>query len=115
MYGLTKTTQKKFTEKLNVWYFEYKEFLDEKSISTLTGKEQFTHPRVRSAYRSLITNLPYLFTYKNHKDIVIHNTTNALDGGVFSPMKKLIKIHNGFTKSLKLKMVDDYLVSYNKE
>jgi len=42
---------------------------------------------------------------------VIHNTTNALDGGVFSPMKKLIKIHNGFTKNLKLKMVDDYLVS----
>ncbi|MCK5294444.1 MAG: hypothetical protein KAJ49_07325 [Arcobacteraceae bacterium] len=42
-------------------------------------------------------------------------TTNALDGGVFSPMKKLIKIHNGFTKSLKIKMVDDYLVNYKKK
>jgi len=30
-------------------------------------------------------------------------------------MKKLLKIHNGFTKSLKLKMVDDYLVSYKKK
>ncbi|WP_324172062.1 hypothetical protein [Sulfurimonas sp.] len=29
--------------------------------------------------------------------------TNAIDGGVFSPMKKL------------LKMVDDYLVSYKKK
>jgi hypothetical protein len=46
---------------------------------------------------------------------MIHNTTNALDGGVLSPMKKLIKIHNGFTKNLKLKMVDDYLVSYKKK
>ena len=27
-------------------------------------------------------------------------------------MKKLIKIYNGFTKSLKIKMVDDYLVNY---
>ncbi len=27
-------------------------------------------------------------------------------------MKKLLKIHNGFTKSLKIKMLDDYLVSY---
>ena len=115
MYGLTKTTQKNFGEKLDAWYLIYKEFLDEKSISTITGKEQFTHPRIRSAYKSLITNLPYLFTYKNQKDIVIHNTTNALDGGVFSPMKKLLKIHNGFTKNLKLKMVDDYLVSYNKK
>jgi len=114
MYGLTKTTQKKFTEKLNVWYLTHKDFLNEKSISLIAGKEQFTHPRLRVAYRSLITNLPYLFTYKNEKDIVIHNTTNALDRGVFSPMKKLIKIHNGFTKNLKLKMVDDYLVSYNK-
>ena len=115
MYGLTKTTQKKFTEKLDIWYITHKDFLDEKSISTINGKEQFMHPRVRAAYRSLITNLPYLFTYKNQKDIVIHNTTNALDGGVFSPMKKLLKIHNGFTKNLKIKMVDDYLVSYNKK
>lgn len=59
--------------------------------------------------------LSSLFTYKNQKDIVIHNTINSIDGGVFSPMKKLIKIHNGFTKSLKIKMVDDYLVSYKKE
>jgi hypothetical protein len=114
MYGLTKTTLNKFTEKLDVWYLNHKEFLNEKSISSLTGKEHFTHPRIRSAYKSLLTNLPYLFTYKNQKDIVIHNTTNALDGGVFSPMKKLLKIHNGFTKSLKIKMVDDYLVSYKK-
>jgi len=50
-----------------------------------------------------------------YKNIIIHNTTNSIDGGVFSPMKKLLKIHNGFTKSLKLKMVDDYLVSYKKK
>jgi len=41
--------------------------------------------------------------------------TNSIDGGVFSPIKKLLKIHNGFTKSLKLKMVDDYLFSYKKK
>ena len=115
MYNLTSTNQKNFTKKLNDWYKIYKDFLNEKSISPTTGKYNFTHPRVRSAYRSLLTNLPYLFTYKNHKNIIIHNTTNSIDGGVFSPMKKLIKIHNGFTKSLKIKMVDDYLVSYKKK
>ena len=115
MYNLTTTTQTIFTKKLNEWYEKYQSFLDEKSISSITGKLNFTHPRVRSAYRSLITNLPYLFTYKNEKNITIHNTTNSIDGGVFSPMKKLIKIHNGFTKNLKLKMVDDYLVNYKKK
>ncbi len=104
-----------FTKKINAWHKKYKDFLEEKSISEKTGKPIYTHPRVRSAYRSLITNLPYLFTYKNQRNITIHNTTNSIDGGVFSPMKKLIKIHNGFTKSLKIKMVDDYLVNYKKK
>jgi len=114
MYNLTSTTQTIFTKKLEEWYIKHKEFIDSKSTSLITKKEHFTHPRVRSAYRSLLTNLPYLFTYKNQKNITIHNTTNSIDGGVFSPMKKLLKIHNGFTKSLKIKMVDDYLVNYKK-
>ena len=115
MYNLTSTNQRNFSKKLDEWYKIYKDFLDEKSISAKTGKLNFTLPRVRSAYRSLTTNLPYLFTYKNHKNITIDNTTNSIDGGVFSPMKKLIKIHNGFTKSLKLKLVDDYLINYKKK
>ena len=55
-----------------------------------------------------------LFTYKEYPNFKIDNTTNAIDGGVFSPMKKLMNIHNGFTKSLKLKIVDFYLVYYHK-
>ncbi len=113
MYSLTKITEDRFTSKLNEWYLKHKDFLDEKSISSVTGKTQYTHPRVRSAYKSLMTNLPYLFTYKNYKNILIHNTTNSIDGGVFSPIKKLLKVHNGFTKSLKINMVDDYLVNFN--
>ena len=85
MYNLTSTNQKNFSKKLDEWYKIYKGFLDEKSISPTTGKLNFTHPRVRSAYRSLITNLPYLFTYKNHRNITIHNTTNSIDGGVYCP------------------------------
>jgi hypothetical protein len=63
MYNLISTNQTNFTKRLNSWHKKYKIFLDEKSISKTTNKFQFTHPRVRSAYRSLITNLPYLFTY----------------------------------------------------
>ena len=114
MYSLTKTTEEKFTKKLDKWHKKYKIILYEKTINLDTNKSSYKHPKIVSAYKNIIYNLPYLFTYQKYSNIKIHNTTNALDGGVFSPMKKLIKIHNGFAKSLKLKMVDDYLVNYKK-
>ncbi len=40
-----------------------------KTINPNTMKESFTHQKLVSAYRSLVTNLAYLFTYKNHKKI----------------------------------------------
>ncbi len=52
---------------------------------------------------------------EKYKEYKMHNTTNAIDAGVFSPMKKLLKIHNGFTKSLQLKMLNDYLLSHKKK
>jgi len=68
-----------------------------------------------AAYRSLKTNLSYLFTYKNHKEFNIPNTTNHLDGGVFSQLKKLIKLHQGLAKKRKVKLIDEFLSSYNKK
>ena len=112
---LTQTIEKNFTLKLNNWYENYKDFLDEKSVSSTTGELHYTHPRIRAAYRSLRTNLPYLFTYKNHKKLNIQNTTNALEGGVFSHMKNMISLHRGLSKSLKIKLVDYYLVNYKKK
>jgi len=112
MYSLTSSSETRFTKKLDNWHKKYKEFLDEKTVNIETNKSYFKHKKLRSAYRSLRTNLPYLFTYKNYPDLGIQNTTNALDGGVFSPMKKLINIHCGISKSLKLKMVDDFLLNY---
>ena len=52
-----------------------------KTINPNTMKESFTHQKLVSAYRSLVTNLAYLFTYKNYKHLSIPNTTNALEGG----------------------------------
>ena len=112
---LTQTTEKNFTQKLDDWYETYRNFLEEKSISSTTGEFHYTHPRIRAAYRSLRTNLPHLFTYKKYKTLSISNTTNALEGGVFSHMKNMISLHRGLSKSLKLNLVDYYLVSYKKK
>ena len=111
---LTQTTEKNFTQKLDDWHKVYTDFLNEKSVSSTTGELHYTHPRIRAAYRSLRTNLPYLFTYKNDKKSHIQNTTNALEGGVFSHMKNMISLHRGLSKNMKLKLVDYYLVNYKK-
>lgn len=112
---LTSTTQTRFENRLDSWYLENEEFINEKSINPTTGKEYFTHRKLVAAYKSLRRNLPYLFTYKNYPQLDMPNTTNALDGGVFTQLKKLTKLHQGITKSLKSKLIDDYLVNYNKK
>ncbi len=106
---LTKTTEKIFTEELDGWHEKWKDFLNEKTLNPETGRKHFTHKRLRSAYRSLKTNLPCLFTYLKYPELEISNTTNSLDGGVFSHLKKLLKNHNGLRSELREKLVDDYL------
>ncbi len=117
MTNLTRTTEKNFTKKLQNWHKKYEEFLDEKTESSTTGKLQYTHPRLRSAYRSLTTHLPYLFTYKNkkYKDLNIQNTTNSIEGGIFSHMKNMISIHRGIPKNKKLNFADSYLMKLGKK
>ena len=112
---LTKVTELTFYLKLDKWYDTYEDFLNERTVNPITGEETFTHYRLVAAYKSLRTHLHYLFTCKKYKKMNIPNTTNCLDGGVFSPMKILIKIHRGLNKSLKLKIVDDYLINYKKK
>lgn len=106
------TTETRFAELLSKWHTKHKAFLEEKTFNPTTGRSVSTHAKLVAAYRSLSTNLPYLFTYKNIK---MANTTNALDGGVFSHLKKLIKLHQGLAKKRKVKLIDEYLDNYNKK
>jgi len=82
-------------------------FYLKKASIKIQKKSSYTHPKLVSAFKSLNKNLPYLFTYKKYTKFNIHHTTNAIDGGVFSPMKKLMNIHKG----LKIKIVDFYFVN----
>ena len=101
--------EKRFELLLKCWYKKHEEFINEKTYNKETKKWQYTHKRLRSAYRSLKSNLPYLFTYKNYPELKIPNTTNHLDGGLFAPMKMLMKIHRGIGIEMKKKLIVDYL------
>lgn len=115
MSRLKYSNKTRFTRALDIWYLQYKSFLEEKTLHAHSGKSSFTHKKLVAAYRSVRRNLPLLFTYKNHKHLSMFNTTNLIEGGVFSPLKILIKIHRGLSKRLKLKIVDDYLLTYRKK
>lgn len=104
-----------FENALNIWYIKYKSFLEEQTLNPNSGKFTPTHPRLLSAYKSLKNNLPFLFTYKKFRKLDFPNTTNALDGGVFAHMKKLMKLHQGLAKKRKIKLIDEYLSNYNKK
>lgn len=81
-------------------YDKHKVFLKERN-----EQEEFIHRRLRSAFRSLKTNLPYLFLCNEIPLANIPNTTNHLEGA-FAYLKEKIKIHRGLKKQRKKKAIE---------
>jgi len=109
LVALLKMTDKEsFEGGLDLWFIKWKAFLNERTTSPETGKSYYTHKRLRSAYRSLKTNLKRLFTWYNYMELKIPNTTNAIDGH-FSDLKTKLRNHNGLSIERKRKFIDEFL------
>ena len=104
---LSKTDKDKFTDGLTRWFEKWKEFINERTVNPQTGKSFYTHKRLRSACRSLKTNLPWLFTFSDHPELKMPNTTNSIDG-LFSVLKNKLRCHNGLSKSRRMKFIDEF-------
>jgi hypothetical protein len=72
------------------------------------GRKRYVHRKLRSAYRSIKNNLPYLFTWYDNMHLKIPNTTNAIDGH-FSDLKNKLRNHNGLSIERKKKYIDEFL------
>ncbi len=105
---LTKTDRESFEGALGQWHEKWEAFLNERSTNANTGKSFYTHKRLRSAYRSLATNLPWLFTWYDNIEMGIPNTTNAIDGH-FADLKNKLRNHNGLSLPRKTKFIDEFL------
>lgn len=108
MLLLTKTDEASFCHWLSLWHEKWKEFLAEKTIDPFSKRSHFTHKRLRSAYRSLGTNLPWLFTFEHHAELSIPNTTNSIEG-TFTNMKAKISVHPGLRIDRKQKLIQELL------
>jgi len=103
--SLAKSDRETFTKRLNEWHKKWEDYLAEKTINPITDKWHYTHKRLRSAYRSLKTNLPYLFTYLDYPALKIPNTTNSCDGS-FAHWKGKLGVHRGLKKERRNKMMN---------
>jgi hypothetical protein len=103
---LSKTDGESFEGGLMAWFNKWESFLNERKLDP-KGKNRYVHKKLRSAYRSLKTNLPWLFTWYDHFEKNIPNTTNALDGQ-FSELKNKLRNHNGLSLTRKKKFIDEF-------
>jgi len=100
------TDKESFVEGLQQWFTKWETFLNERNIDA-KGKKRYIHRRLRSAYRSLKTNLPYLFTWYDNMELNIPNTTNAIDGH-FADLKNKLRNHNGLSNERKKRFIDEF-------
>ena len=102
-----------FTTDLTHWYARWGTFLKERTVldeRTTTGRRRwwYTHRRIRSAYRSLKTNLPYLFTFERYPELNIPKTTNSLDGSI-SHLRNKLDTHRGVKLTQRIKITEELL------
>lgn len=103
---LKNTDKESFEGGLNDWYVKWNDFLNERTLD-VKGKNRYKHKKLRSAHRSLKTNLPWLFTWYDNLNLNIPNTTNAIDGH-FADLKNKLRNHNGLSLERKKKFIDEF-------
>ena len=114
MLTLPHTTEEQFRTDLALWHTQYQAFLNEKSPAPHKKRGwEYTHRRVRAAYRSLKTNLFRLLTYQRYPDFNIPNTTNTLDG-MFSQIKNRLAVHRGLRRDRRYKIICAVLAGKEK-
>ncbi len=103
-----------FENELEKWHLKREYLMNERSLSSKTGKSFYTHKRLRSAYFSLKNNLSYLFNHLEYKELGVPNTINMLDGS-FSDLKNKLRNHNGLNLERKKKFIEDFFSNRNKK
>ncbi len=92
---LCHTDKESFVGILNGWHARWESFLDERTADE-KGKSFYTHKNLRSAYRSLKRNKPWLWTFYDNIELGIPNTNNEMES-LFSLVKDKLRLHRGLS------------------
>jgi hypothetical protein len=108
--SLTTLDKATFIKQQQQWYDRWETYVNERTTAlstTAKRKTYYTHKRLRSVYLSIKRNVPWLFTCEDYKELMIPNTTNAIDG-VFADLKNKLRNHNGLSLSRKKKFIEGF-------
>lgn len=105
---ISKSTEAEMRSLLASFEETFRNDLNEKHVYSHCGKPVYTHRKLRSAYRSLVTNLPFLYTCQKYRKLNIPNTTNSMDGS-FSGLKTHVNVHRGLRFDRRFKLIRAYL------
>jgi hypothetical protein len=89
------------------WGIKYREFLSEKKQSPYTNRKWYVHRKIRGIRSMILNSLPFLFSFIDNT--FIPKTSNAVEGGINSPLKDLIRKHRGLTGKKKMVLTAQYL------
>lgn len=106
-----------WTVNLQQFHTVYRDWMDEKSFSIITGKREFTHIRVRKAFNSLthLSRNQWLFAFlqppgnPTASDYQWAATTNHLEGAINAQLKLLARIHRGRSGERQRRMLEWWL------
>jgi hypothetical protein len=98
--------KQEFTSRFKALKTKHKKFLLERNENN-----QFQHRRLRSAFRSIKSNLIYLFTYLDYLNLTISNTTNSNTtnsaDGSFGHWKYKVKLHRHLREDRIERLIDE--------
>jgi len=106
--SLTQQKEQPFREALEEWHVKWEGLLAERTYTPDRKHWWYTHKRLRSAYRSISTNLSYLFSYQNYPELNIPNTNNSIEG-YFSRLKQLLNNHHGLKRWRRYRLIETVL------
>ena len=106
-----KLSKKDYLEKIEIHLKTHQDYINEMSDIDPT---KYKHERHRKALRKIKSNLKHIFTFQDNSALNIPNTTNHIDGGLFSPLKRLLKNHNGLSKEHRKTLIIQFCNSRGK-
>lgn len=101
---LKQTDKETFTHELKQYGERWKSFLSEKTVFS-SWRWEYTHKKTRSAFRSLQTNLQYLFVWYDYLWQIDIPTTTAELEWLFGHMKPKISLHRWQRKDRKIRLI----------
>lgn len=100
-----------WTQELHKWYVCYKDYINEKTYNTETGRYWYTHKLLRRSYSTIERALPNMFYYLSNPKIP--NTTNGIEG-FFGHLKNHLDLHRGLTIKNRINFIKWYIHFSNK-